>query len=152
MTISRRGWGWILVQLAIFALILWAPSSGRTRFPGPIRWLGPLLILSGAWLGAGGLLALGPALSIFPEPRAGGRLTAAGVYTRVRHPMYGGLVLGSLGLALWRGSLIGVGLALALLLFFDRKSRHEERRLEARFPSYADYRRQVGKRLLPWIY
>lgn len=77
---------------------------------------------------------------------------AGGVYARVRHPIYGGLVLGSLGLALWRGSLGGLLLAALLLVFFDRKSRYEERRLETRFPTYADYRRQVGKRLLPWIY
>ena len=152
MTISRRGWGWILVQLAIFALILWAPAGPRLPFPRPIRWLGPPLILISAWLGTGGLLALGPALSIFPEPRADGRLIAAGVYAKVRHPMYGGLVLGALGLALWRGSLIGLGLALVLLLFFDRKSRHEERRLEARFPTYAAYRQQVGKRFVPWLF
>jgi protein-S-isoprenylcysteine O-methyltransferase Ste14 len=152
LTISRRGWGWILVQLVIFALILWAPSGRMLPLPSPLRWAGLLLILVAAWLGTGGLLALGPALSIFPEPRAGGRLVAGGVYARVRHPIYGGLVLGSLGLALWRGSLTGLLLVLVLLVFFDRKSRHEERRLEARFPTYAVYRRQVGKRLLPWIY
>jgi protein-S-isoprenylcysteine O-methyltransferase Ste14 len=149
---ARRGWGWIAVQLVIFALILWEPLHWTVAPPAPLAWAGLALILLGGWLGTGGVLALGPSLSPFPEPRADARLVAGGVYARVRHPIYGGLVLGSLGLALWRGSLSGLLLAALLLAFFDRKSRHEERRLEMRFPTYAEYRRQVGKRLLPWIY
>ncbi|MEZ4397323.1 MAG: NnrU family protein [Candidatus Krumholzibacteriia bacterium] len=142
----------MLVQLVIFGLILWEPLDWTFPRPALLGWAGLALILVGGWLGTGGLLALGPSLSPFPEPRQGARLVAGGVYARVRHPIYGGLVLGSLGLALWRGSLGGLLLAALLLVFFDRKSRYEERRLETRFPTYADYRRQVGKRLLPWIY
>jgi protein-S-isoprenylcysteine O-methyltransferase Ste14 len=149
---TRRGWGWIAVQAVIFALILWAPPLMRLPLPSVLRWLGPVLILAGGLLGSGGVLALGDTLSVFPEPKAGGRLVLSGVYALVRHPIYGGLILATLGLALWRRSLTGILLALLLLIFFDLKSRYEERELKKSFPTYADYRRQVGKRMLPWLY
>ena len=43
-------------------------------------------------------------------------------------------------------------LAIALFVFFDLKSRYEEKRLLRRFPDYVEYRREVGKRLIPFVY
>ncbi len=149
---SRRGWGWLAVQALIFALILWAPPLMRLSLPAPLRWAGIALILVGGWFGTGGLLALRGTLSAFPEPREDGRLVRTGVFRHVRHPIYCGLVTASLGLALWRTSLTGLLFAPALFVFFDLKSRYEEKRLMERFPEYADYRREVGKRLIPWLY
>jgi protein-S-isoprenylcysteine O-methyltransferase Ste14 len=69
----------------------------------------------------------------------------------VRHPIYTGLILGTLGWSLWRSSLLGVGLAVLLLVFFDLKSRREERWLTEAYPGYPEYRRRVRK-LIPFAY
>ena len=49
--------------------------------------------------------------------------------------------------------MFGMGLALAavVLVFFDIKSRREERWLMAKFPEYAGYRRRVRKHI-PYLY
>jgi protein-S-isoprenylcysteine O-methyltransferase Ste14 len=46
---------------------------------------------------------------------------------------------------------VALGLAGALLVFFDLKSRREELWLVDQFDGYAAYRRRT-RRLLPWIY
>ena len=68
----------------------------------------------------------------------------------MRHPIYGGFVLASLGWSLTWLSLPGILFSVVVLLFFDRKSAFEERLLRVRFPEYAGYARRVRK-LLPWI-
>ena len=72
------------------------------------------------------------------------------MYGRVRHPIYSGVVLSSLGWSLAWLSLAGVAFTALVFLFFDRKAAFEERLLGARFPEYAAYARRVGK-LLPRI-
>jgi protein-S-isoprenylcysteine O-methyltransferase Ste14 len=96
-------------------------------------------------------VALGSALTPFPRPLASGRLRQSGAYAWVRHPIYGGLVLASLGWSLSWLSLPGLLCSVVVFLFFDRKSAFEERLLRARFPEYAGYAQRVRK-LLPRIY
>lgn len=149
---TGRGWAWIAVQAPLFALILWAPPLWRLPLHEALRWIGLGLILAGGSMGGGAVLALGNTMSVFPEPRSGGSLVRTGIYARVRHPIYGGVIIATLGLALWRRSLTGLLLTVLILVFFDLKARYEERRLIKNFPTYAGYRRQVGKRMLPWLY
>jgi protein-S-isoprenylcysteine O-methyltransferase Ste14 len=54
------------------------------------------------------------------------------------------------GISLSLGLLGLVGTA-ALALVWWRKSELEEHVLTARFPGYADYRRRVRRRFLPWL-
>jgi protein-S-isoprenylcysteine O-methyltransferase Ste14 len=110
-----------------------------------------------ALLGIGGLLALRglvdlrEALTPFPHPREGARLVETGVYRLARHPIYGGLVVGSAGYALVTASVVALGGAALLLAFFRLKSGREEAWLEARYPGYAAYRERT-RRMIPGIY
>jgi protein-S-isoprenylcysteine O-methyltransferase Ste14 len=97
------------------------------------------------------MIALGSSLSPFPKPVAGGKLVSAGPYALVRHPIYSGLIMGTLGLGLLRGSLLGIVLAVVLFLFFDRKSHQEEIWLSESYPGYPAYQQRVRK-LIPFIY
>ena len=90
--------------------------------------------------GTGGVLALGRNLTPFPKPIEGGTLVTSGVYGIVRHPIYTGLILGTLGWGVFRSSLLGIALAVLLFVFFDLKSRREERWLAEAYPGYADTR------------
>jgi len=140
-----------LIQLGLFALILLASRIGLWVFPTWLRVLGGLLLAIGGVLGTLGILALGRNLSPFPKPIVGGSLVTNGVYGIVRHPIYTGLILGTLGWGLLMSSVLGVILAGVLFLFFDRKSRREEAWLMETYPGYAEYRGRV-KKLIPGIY
>ncbi len=152
MSETPRGWNWILVQAALFILILVVPRFPDVGFPIWLRLSGWLLVAMAAYLGSGGLLALGGSFSIFPKPKSGSRLVRSGPYALVRHPIYGALVLGTLGWSLWRQHLPGLALGLVLLVFFDRKSRKEERLLKTRYEAYAEYCNDTRRKMIPWLY
>jgi len=148
---GKRGEGWFVVQLALFAVILLAPPVPPVTFPLWLRALGLGILIAGGVVGTGGILALGSNLTAFPKPIEGGTLVTKGVYNVVRHPIYTGLILGTLGLGIFRESLLGIGLAVVLFIFFDLKSRREEAWLMEAYPEYAAYRQRV-KKLVPWVY
>lgn len=148
---GARGEGWFLIQLLLFALIVAAGRIGVWPAPAWVRASGALLLAAGGVFGTFGVLALGRNLSPFPKPIAGGRLVTSGVYRIVRHPIYTGLILGTLGWSLLVGSLVGLGLAVVLFVFFDLKSRREEAWLATSYPEYPAYRSRT-KKLIPWVY
>jgi protein-S-isoprenylcysteine O-methyltransferase Ste14 len=148
---GKRGEGWFLLQLALFGLILVAPRIHVFAFPLWLRVLGLLILGAGGVLGTAGTLALGRNLTPFPRPKEGGYLVSQGAYGIVRHPIYAGLILGTLGWAIWNANVLGIMLAFALLVFFGLKSQREERWLLEAYPDYGAYRRRV-KRLIPWLF
>jgi protein-S-isoprenylcysteine O-methyltransferase Ste14 len=150
---TRGGW-WVLAQVPVMLAALVAPlvwGAGSFDCANAIQLAGAAVTALGILLAIAGLVALGRALTPFPRPLANARLRQSGVYGWVRHPIYGGLVLASLGWSLSWLSLPGLVCSVVVLLFFDRKSAFEERLLRARFPEYAGYALRVRK-LLPWIY
>ncbi len=154
---NARGEAWVLLQALLFLLILFGP----THWPGAPAWPAPLATISaplGIGLGVAGLMVailsarhLGRNLTPLPHPRDDAHLVVGGLYAHVRHPMYFSVLLMAGGWALWRQGGLTLVYVLALGIFFDLKSRREERCLLERFPAYADYRRRV-KKLIPWLY
>ena len=153
---GARGEWYFVVQLVLFALSLLAPlAPGQPAWPSLLAWparaVGLLLGLAGLALAVAGLLGLGSNLSVLPHPKDDAELVQGGVYSLARHPIYGGLIMGAAGWALLTNSLLALAFALVILLFFEVKSRREERQLLARFPAYAEYRRRVRK-FFPYLY
>lgn len=148
---GKRGEGWFFLQMALFVVIALAPRGVEVSFPDWLRALGALLMLAGGLFGTWGMIALGRNLTPYPKPIDDGQLVTAGPYSLVRHPIYTGLILATLGWALLRASVLGLALAAVLLLFFDLKSRREEEWLRAQYKDYAAYQGRVRK-LIPWIY
>jgi protein-S-isoprenylcysteine O-methyltransferase Ste14 len=148
---GKRGEGWFVLQLLLFAVILLAPPVPPLAFPLWLRLVGLVILAIGGIFGTGGVLALGNNLTPFPKPIEGGALVTTSVYGVVRHPIYTGLILGTLGWGIFRSSLLGIGLAVVLLVFFDLKSRREEKWLAEAYPGYEVYRQRV-KKLIPWLY
>lgn len=154
---NARGEWYVVAQIALFALVAVGPllPDVALDLPAGLRnaliGAGLALLAGGGALALAGLLALDGNLSILPHPKAGAHLVERGPYALVRHPIYGGIILGAIGWALLFRSPITLAIALALLVFFDAKSRREERWLARAFPQYRAYQRRVRK-LLPFLY
>jgi protein-S-isoprenylcysteine O-methyltransferase Ste14 len=155
VTERGRGGGWVLGQVLLVAAILLSAALGP-GVPGSVAVvayaLGGVLIALGVLLVVAGATGLGSSLTPFPAPRAEGDLITTGIYRRVRHPMYGGGILFALGWSILTGSAAGLVLTAGLVLFFELKSRREERWLLHRYAGYAEYRRRTPRRFVPFAY
>ena len=147
---ERGGW-WLVAQMPMMGLQFALPPLLGTLSTGAQRWGAVALLAAGMAMGIASRLALGASFTAFPRPVAAGTHIARGPYQFVRHPMYVAIVVTGFGWALLWHSGAGAVVTLALAVFFDLKSRREERWLEASYPSYAQYRREV-KRFIPGLY
>jgi protein-S-isoprenylcysteine O-methyltransferase Ste14 len=152
--LGRRGEGWVLAQGVILIAIAIAGTVGPA-WTGPPRiagaGVGLAALIIGGVLAVRGIVDLRDALTPFPHPRLGAPLVEHGAYRLVRHPIYGGLVLGSAGWGLVTASPTALGLALVLFLFLDLKSRREEAWLVDHIRAYDTYRRRT-RRFIPFLY
>jgi protein-S-isoprenylcysteine O-methyltransferase Ste14 len=159
-TLGPRGEGWVVLQGVLLSLDVLAGVAGLAGIGGPIADGGSRLVLAVVGAGAmaaGGLLALRGGLDLrdsltpLPHPRDGASLVETGVYRLVRHPIYGGVVIGALGWGLVTASAAAIVGAAVLLGFFRLKSGLEEVWLGQSYPSYAAYRTRT-RRMLPFLY
>ena len=142
-----RGEYWVAVQgvllLVVGGAVWWGGSTEVW-----IGWLagGVAMALVGTTLAADGVLRIRRHITALPAPVTGAPLVEVGSYRLARHPIYGGLVLAAIGLALARGSAAGLAASAVLAGFMLLKARHE-----AAYPGYACYKTRVRRRLIPWI-
>jgi protein-S-isoprenylcysteine O-methyltransferase Ste14 len=155
--LGPRGEGWLLLQLA---LILVIAILGALALPAaiagwPAGWpfviQGTLLLGVGGWVVVQGARRLGDSLTAVPRPRDDASLVQDGIYARVRHPMYAGIVGLGLGWALVTLSLPALVVALLLALVLDLKARREEEWLAERYTGYPEYRSRTH-RFIPGVY
>jgi protein-S-isoprenylcysteine O-methyltransferase Ste14 len=154
---GRRGEWYVVIQVILFGVIFLSPFllPGTVELSGPWRILAVLLGLAlgfiGGLLGLAGVLSLGTNLTAVPHPKENAELVESGAYKIVRHPIYSGLILAAFGWGILNANLVTLLLALVLFLFFDVKSRREERWLCEKYAGYANYQSRVRK-LMPLIY
>lgn len=154
---GARGEWYVVAQGFLFLLVGFGPRAlpGLPQWGAPWSWLSLVLGLALAALGGllalAGLFHLGANLTALPHPKDDATLVEGGAYAVVRHPIYGGLILAAFGWALIVSSWLTLLYAVILLVFFDVKSRREERALNQKFATYADYQRRVRK-LIPFVY
>jgi protein-S-isoprenylcysteine O-methyltransferase Ste14 len=157
--LGPRGEGWVALQGVCFALlaaaIVSAPHETVTdpAAVGTRHLAGYLIGILGAVLIGSGIAELrrARAMAALPLPRADASLAERGAYRLVRHPIYGGLILGAVGLAVitpWVGTFV---VAALLAVVLDLKRRREEAWLTDRYAGYAAYRART-KALVPYLY
>jgi protein-S-isoprenylcysteine O-methyltransferase Ste14 len=152
-SLGPRGEGWVAIQAVVLVLLAVAGFVGPA-WAGPARAastaVGLGLMAGGGVLAVGGLRDLGGALTPLPHPREGARLVETGIYARVRHPIYGGIILGGVGWGLVTASPLALLIAVVVCVFYLLKSVREEAWLVTRFPEYPSYRERT-RRFIPWI-
>jgi protein-S-isoprenylcysteine O-methyltransferase Ste14 len=154
-SLGPRGEGWVAGQLVLlWAIVVAALVGGVPVDAGMLlvaRLSGAVLVLLGLAIVATGWRQLGVAFSILPRPRDMGSLIEAGLYARVRHPIYTGVIVTAAGGSLYGVSPIAGLVTLALFGWFDLKARREEAWLSERYPTYAEYIART-RRFIPGIY
>jgi protein-S-isoprenylcysteine O-methyltransferase Ste14 len=136
----------VLVATSAFTGVYWPDAVA-----GTLAVVGFVVLGAGLLLLILGVVALGRAMTPFPLPSGRGRLVDTGVYSAVRHPVYGAVLLLCAGWSLVESPLGLIPTAL-LVALFDLKARLEEQLMGERYPAYAQYRERTPWRFLPGLY
>lgn len=156
-SLGSRGQGWVAGQMLLIFLegVVSYPAFAALP-PGDVfGWVslvaGVAILGAAGWIVYRGLDDLGSNLTAFPAPRPGAELVETGIYSRVRHPIYAGVIGVAVGWAFLVVSLPALVVALLLAAWLDLKSRREEVWFVAHHPGYDPYRRRTA-RFVPGLY
>jgi len=151
--LGPRGEGWVFIQIVLLPAVAFAGLADPLAVAPPpwIPWfVGLGLMAAGALLLGRALLDLGRNLTPVPHPRHDARLVVSGIYAHARHPIYGGIILTAFGWGLASASLLTLGLAAVLAVFFGLKSEREEAWLRERYAGYEAYAAGT-RRFVPYL-
>jgi protein-S-isoprenylcysteine O-methyltransferase Ste14 len=150
------GIGFVVVQAVLLGILFFGPAHlnsdaniGESK--GLLLWCGYGIFILGTIIALIAAINLGKNLTPLPRPKENAELVQTGLYRLVRHPIYFGVIVLSIGWGVIQQSALVWLYVLVIAIFFDIKSRKEERWLVARFSRYADYQGRVRK-LIPWLY
>jgi protein-S-isoprenylcysteine O-methyltransferase Ste14 len=87
-----------------------------------------------------------------PQEERGQKVVDTGVYGIVRHPLYSGVVLVIIGIALWLQSYAAALLSVIPIIVIALRIMVEEDFLRRRLRGYNDYAKRVERRLIPLIW
>lgn len=159
-TPDQKSWDKVFIVLTNLAFTTWlvvmpldAVRFHWSRMPVALQAVGAVLLLCSFYVF---FLAfrensyLSPLVRIQKE--RGQTVISTGPYRCVRHPMYSGFVLFSLGPALLLGSWCGVLLGLVLIAMVARRAVLEEQMLREGLAGYAEYMSRVRYRLIPRLW
>lgn len=139
----------IQVALLLLFLAVWALDSFLLRASTQPAGFVPLVLrlpIAAALIYLGLLFVKRSHELVIDETYDEPTLVDTGVYSRVRHPMYLGVLLLYLGLSLSTLSMISLGLWLGIFAAYDRMAAYEEQDLMRIFDEdYADYKRLVPR-------
>jgi protein-S-isoprenylcysteine O-methyltransferase Ste14 len=150
------GIGFVVVQAILLGILFFGPTHlnpvTAIEVPkGLLLWCGYGIFILGTVIALIAAINLGKNLTPLPRPKENAKLIQNGLYRLVRHPIYFGVIVLSIGWGLIQQSALVWLYVVVIAIFFDIKSRKEERWLVERFSTYADYQGRVRK-LIPWIY
>lgn len=153
--LGPRGEGWVALQFLLIGVIVaacwWTGGAWSRAAQSVTGVVGNVLLVGGLALVILGGLGLASSFTVLPRPADGATLVTSGLYSRVRNPIYIGLILAMVGASLGSASLVGVVLSAVLAVVLDLKTRREEIFLRERFPDYGDYAART-KRFIPGLY
>jgi protein-S-isoprenylcysteine O-methyltransferase Ste14 len=151
--LGPRGEGWVVVQSVVIVAAAACAALGPRWPHGGEPWLrisGFVLEATAVAMFLLARITLGHSFTPLPRPRERSTLRTTGIYARARHPVYGALLVGGVGLSLHRSPLVLAPTAV-LVLVFSLKSIREEAWLRDRYQDYVAYRRATPRRFIPWL-
>jgi protein-S-isoprenylcysteine O-methyltransferase Ste14 len=138
---KSRALSYVLMQFLLLGLLIASPRSFEPYGPlsGVLSSLGVVLIVTGVGIALFAFFGLGRALTASPIPKPDGQLVTTGLYARVRHPIYFGLLLAAFGIVLDAGWWPQLVIATMLYVLLNIKASFEEQLLNERYPEYRNY-------------
>jgi protein-S-isoprenylcysteine O-methyltransferase Ste14 len=138
------------MQFLLLVLLIISPRNFEPYGPltTALSYLGVVLIVVGVGIVLFAFFGLGRALTASPIPKADAQLVTTGLYARVRHPIYFGLLLAAVGIVLDAGRWPQLAIAAMLYVLLNIKASFEEQLLIERYPEYREYAAKTP-RLLP---
>jgi protein-S-isoprenylcysteine O-methyltransferase Ste14 len=124
---------------------------GWSDMPDAVAILGDVLLLAG-WLGILFVFRANSYAAATIQVTSGQTVISTGPYAIIRHPMYAAALLMLLGIPIALGSWWGIVVFVALLPALAWRLLDEERVLLRDLDGYADYRRRVRFRLIPFVW
>lgn len=158
---GEKGWDRYFIYLLEVGFVLWflimpldAEKYGWSpAFPIYIEAMGFMFLVACSYLFLKSYMEntyLSPLVRIQLE--RGQKVISSGVYGWIRHPLYLGGILMFLGGPLLLGSLYGFIVGLLMSLSLILRSIGEEKMLVEELEGYADYKKKVKYRLIPYIW
>ena len=145
MTITSLGFIGLLVVPGLDRRFGWS------QVPGEIAILGDILLLAG-WFGILAVFRANSYAAATIQVAKGQKVISTGPYATVRHPMYATALIMLLGIPISLASWWAVLVLVALLPALAWRLIDEERLLLRDLIGYADYRRRVRWRLIPYVW
>ena len=149
--LGREATWWVVGQMVLFAVWLGVVLLTAEPLSGGRGWIGVAVVAVGVVVLELSRRALGRNLTPFPQPRRGTVVVDSGIYRRIRHPMYSGVVLVLFGGTLLAGSWTATAVVIGIGAFFMAKASVEERALAISVPGYSDYLGRVPSRFIPMV-
>jgi protein-S-isoprenylcysteine O-methyltransferase Ste14 len=145
----NRARAFVIAQFSVGGLMVLLALLLIPVSPSTLVLLGAGLVLFALWVLWQGIRAHqqvnANAPNVVPTPKHNTELVRTGIYAHIRHPLYTGVIGGSLGLALAHGHLILFALWVLLFLVMFFKSRYEESLLRQHYAEYAQYMTETGR-------
>ena len=147
MSTNARAASYVLMQFVLLALLILAPRDPSVYgdFRSALSVIGLVLIAAGMAVILYSFFALGKSLTASPVPKQDGTLVTSGLYARVRHPIYFGLLLASIGVVLDAGPWPQFAIVLLLYVLLNIKASYEEELLAKRYPEYKAYAQKTPR-------
>ena len=141
MNNRSRGYFYVAVQFLLIALLFTAPRQAEPYgvISDLIGIVGVGVIALGAIILVTSFVRLGKSLTANPVPKEDGVLVTSGLYGRVRHPIYFGLLVLALGVVLDAGWWPQIIIASMLYFLLNIKAQFEEDLLRKKYPEYKAY-------------
>lgn len=160
-TANQKSWDKYVVYGLVVGFITWIaimPLDAKrygwtTCFPVWLKVLGGIALIFSFFFFYRSYVDntfLSPLVRIQTERKQ--QVISTGVYGFVRHPMYLGGILLFIGTPVLLGSLYGVIIGLVLLFLLGGRIIGEEKMLVNELEGYADYKKKVKYRLLPFVW
>ena len=124
---------------------------GWIRLPMWVSWAAAALFLIAYALYAE-VLKENVWLSRTVEVQEGQKVIDTGLYGVVRHPMYMSTLLLFLSMPLVLGSVVSFVITLLYIPIIAKRIRNEEQVLEAELTGYAEYKRRVRYKVIPFVW
>lgn len=138
MNDTNKSWLFVLVQAILLVLLIFF-TNGQLSVSKIIKILGLTIEFLGVIILLISFYDLRKSLTALPLPKQNGVMQIGGLYKYVRHPMYVGVLILSIGITIGGNSIAKYFILVGLFVLFNVKARYEETLLIAKYPGYKTY-------------